>query len=305
MNLFWVIPALLIVLLLPSWVESRRRKPDLSKSNGQMAELEMGRTHYRWIGPVRGPVIVAVHGLSTSSVVWNAMTRDLVDLGYRVLVYDLYGRGFSDTVKGSQTADFFVRQLEELFEDQGLTQDLTLLGYSMGGSVATAFAARHPDRMKRLVLLAPTGIDSVEDPIHRFMRRWPVLGDWLHGILEPRRMRRSLEARASELSQIPDLYEGQRRDLRRKGYFPSLLSSRRGLMVDRQMTAHRGLGSDGIPVVVIWGGEDDIIPISSVGTLAQWNRAVRQEVIEGAGHGLPYTHAKEVVETLRELMQRD
>lgn len=229
MNLFWVIPALLIVLLLPSWVESRRRKPDLSKSTGQMAELEMGRTHYRWIGPVRGPVIVAVHGLSTSSVVWNAMTRDLVDLGYRVLVYDLYGRGFSDTVKGRQDADFFVIQLEQLLEDQGLAQDLTLLGYSMGGSVATAFAARHPDRVKRLVLLAPTGIDSVENPIHRFMRRWPVLGDWLHGILEPRRMRRSLEARASELSRIPDLYEGQRRDLRRKGYFPSLLSSRRGL----------------------------------------------------------------------------
>ena len=71
------------------------------------------------------------------------------------------------------------------------------------------------------------------------------------------------------------------------------------------MVAHRGLGVDGIPVLAIWAEKDEVIPISSVGTLAQWNRTARQEVIEGAGHGMPYTHPDEVVESLRELLQRD
>ncbi|MDG1115694.1 MAG: alpha/beta hydrolase [Flavimaricola sp.] len=305
MSFVWVILVALIVLILPNWLESRRQTPDLSKVTGQMAELEMGRTHYRWMGPVRGPVIVAIHGLSTNSVVWNAMSKGLVGLGYRVLVYDLYGRGFSDAVKGRQNADFFVMQLEELLEDQGLHQDLTLLGYSMGGAIATAFAARNPDRMKRLVLLAASGIDVNEDPQHRFMRRWPVLGDWLHALREPLQMRRRLSAHEDEMRSVPDLFEGQERDLARKGYFPSLLSSRRGILADRQMVAHRGLGVDGIPVLAIWAEKDEVIPISSVGTLAQWNRTARQEVIEGAGHGMPYTHPDEVVESLRELLPRD
>ena len=78
MSFVWVILVALIVLVLPNWLESRRQMPDLSKVTGQMAELEMGRTHYRWMGPVRGPVIVAIHGLSTNSVVWNVMAKGLV-----------------------------------------------------------------------------------------------------------------------------------------------------------------------------------------------------------------------------------
>jgi pimeloyl-ACP methyl ester carboxylesterase len=49
--------------------------------------------------------------------------------------------------------------LKALLADQDVSGDLTLLGYSMGGSVITAFAAAQPERIKHLILLAPAGID--------------------------------------------------------------------------------------------------------------------------------------------------
>jgi pimeloyl-ACP methyl ester carboxylesterase len=64
--------------------------------------------------------------------------------GHRVLTYDLYGRGYSDRPGGEQDARFFIRQLEDLLEHQGVTQPVTLLGYSMGGAIGAAFAAKHP-----------------------------------------------------------------------------------------------------------------------------------------------------------------
>jgi pimeloyl-ACP methyl ester carboxylesterase len=125
------------------------------KAEGQFAKLSDGLTHYSWSGGARGPVIVAVHGLTTPGIVWSAVTPILTGLGFRVLSYDLYGRGFSDAARGKQNLDFFVRQLDELLADQKVSDNITLMGYSMGGSILTAFAAAQTHRIARVLLIAP------------------------------------------------------------------------------------------------------------------------------------------------------
>jgi pimeloyl-ACP methyl ester carboxylesterase len=301
--------ALLVVLggvaTLPALMEARRTRPDPKQAPGQFADLTQGRTHYQWIGPVRGPVVVAIHGLTTPSDVWTGVGAGLAGFGYRVLVYDLFGRGWSDRVEGRQDAEFFVRQLEDLLEDQGLTEDVTLVGYSMGGAIATAFAARHPERTTRLILLAPAGMGMVEDKIHRFMRQWPVIGDWLHGVYEPARMRAAILMGKSLASDVPGMEAVQLRETRRQGFFPAVLASRRGLLADRQAEEHRRIGREDVPVVAIWAEADAIIPISGLGTLAQWNRNARQEVVPGAGHGMVYTHANALLEVLRDVLREN
>lgn len=300
---FVILVVLAVVIALPYALEARRGRPADKDAPGKFADLGQGRTHYRWIGPVRGPVLVAVHGLSSPSDVWEGLAQGLAGLGYRVLVYDLFGRGFSDAVSGRQDAEFFIQQLEDLLEHLELEEELTLVGYSMGGAVATAFAARHPERMHRLILLAPSGIAQAEDGLHRFMRRWPVLGDWLHAVYEPARMRAGLIAGKDVESEVPGIPQMQLRELNHKGFFPALLASRRGLLSDIQRDEHRALGVQDIPVVAIWAQNDTVIPIAGLGTLAQWNRAARQEVIDGAGHGLVYTHASKVLAVLRDVLR--
>lgn len=287
---------LAIVAAFPFVFERRRKAMGEAARRGapgKSAALSQGITHYQWLGPVRGPIAVAIHGMTTPSTVWAEVAEGLGKIGYRVLVYDLYGRGLSDAPNGPQDAAFFLRQLTDLLANQGVGQDLTIVGYSMGGSIATAFAGTHPERVKRLILLAPTGMGHAEDSATRFIRQVPIVGDWLHLALAGSRLRKRSGAMAGV----------QATELTRRGYLPAILSSIRGILQDRQEDHHRAIGRTDVPVVALWGDKDDVVPLSGLGNLAQWNRAARQEVIAGAGHGMPFTHAPEVIAVLKDVLR--
>ena len=290
-----VLAALAAIVILPLYQEARRTPVtavDRAAAPGRMVTLTQGQTYLRWHGPVRGPVIVAIHGLTTPSPVFDALAGRLTGLGYRVLTYDLYGRGLSDRVSGPQNASFFLRQLDDLMTDQGLKQDVTLMGYSMGGAIAAAFAAAQPHRVGRVILLAPAGMELAESPFWRAARRLPVLGDWLAGTFGTRQL-------AADIAPQSAMAEVQRRELTRRGYLSAVLSSRRHILSKSQEQAHRLLGREDVPVTAIWGGQDTVIPLRALGTLTQWNRNTEQEVIPDADHSLPWRHAAEIVAILR------
>ena len=308
--MIWLLGLIVVlwgIYALPGFLESRRRPMTAAARKdapGKFATLSQGVTHYHWIGPVRGPVAVMIHGLTTSSPVWKDIAEGMADIGYRVLVYDLYGRGFSDSVSGRHDTQFYLTQLDDLLADQNLDQDLTVVGYSMGGSIATEFAAREPHRMKRLILLAPAGIDLRESDFARFCRTTPILGDWVHGVAAGLRLTRQINEDAAA-AKVPHVLQAQARELDRRGFLPAVLASRRGILDQTQEQQHRAISRDGIPTLAIWGEEDAVIPLSALGKLAQWNRTAHQEVVEGAGHQLPYSHAREVVAFLRRMLRGD
>ena len=297
---------LVAVIAWPFWREARKAVPDRKKAPGKFANTGRGKTHYGWYGPSRGPVVVAIHGLTTPCAVWDRVAMGLVDLGYRVLVYDLHGRGYSDAPSGRQDRRFFLAQLDALLSDQDLREDITLLGYCMGGAIATAFAAENPDRMKLLILLASAGIIPPDDPETRFMRRVPILGEWLHAVRIPGRMRAAIAAEPPPgPGGLTEIAAVQLAELDRRGYVPAILSSQRGMMTERQEAEHRALGRTDIPVFAIWGDKDPVVPLSALGQLTAWNRAVRQEVVKGAGHDLPALHGVEVTTILRDILRED
>ena len=289
------------VALAAWWQENARAEVDDSyrqDAPGSFAHLSQGVTHYRWHGPVRGPVLVAIHGLTTPSMVWAELAHGFAAFGFRVLTYDLYGRGYSDAYDGPQDAAHFVKQLEELLADQGVEQDVSLVGYSMGGSIATAFAAANLHRVDRLFLVASAGVETVESGFSQFCRRTGPIGSLVFATFAGPRMKRALQSDECALD-VPGLKEHQLAQLDRRGFLPSVLASRRGLLSDRQEVEHRAIAQRNIPVFAVWGGADAVIPVSSVGTLAKWNRSAFQDVIDGAGHALPNTHSDELMAALR------
>lgn len=307
MGWFFIFLAVVVLVSLPWLAESRRYNADefRQKAPGRFAKLSQGVTHYQWLGRARGPVIVCVHGLTTPSPVWYAIAQGLAGLGYRVLVYDLYGRGFSDAPKGAQTGDFFAHQLSDLLEHQELGDDITLMGYSMGGSIATHFTAKYPERVRRLILLASGGAWLREDRLTEVCRTVPILGDWLHSVVAARRDRRALRTRLGRTFDIKGIVELQLAEFESRGFLRSVLSSRRHMLADMQEDAHRAIGREDIPVVGIWAEKDEVIPLKSLGTLTQWNRSVRQEVIALADHDVGFTHSAEVIEVLGDVLRED
>lgn len=298
--LFLIVIAILAVL--PFFLERSRIPVNdalRAQAPGEFVQLSDGMTHYQWLGQARGPVVVCVHGLTTPSQVWYGMAQGLARLGFRVLIYDLYGRGYSDRPAVSHSRRFYTRQLEELLDSQELRGEITLLGYSMGGQIATAFAAEMPARISRLILLAPSGVQHNAGKLAMAATRLGMLGDWLMLAIGGWNLRRKAYEgeRASTVEGIGAI---QREETRRQGYLPAVLSSQRVFLQRSSEADHRAIAATDIPVLAVWGKQDSVIPVSAMGILAQWNRRAWQEVLDDAGHELVFTHTSEILEAIGE-----
>ncbi|MEL7114623.1 MAG: alpha/beta hydrolase [Pseudomonadota bacterium] len=302
--MIWVALAILGVMAAVWPFAVERQKPDIDDgvrrgAPGSFAALSDGRTHFQWHGPADGAPMVCVHGLTTPSFVWEPMLPGLTAAGYRVLTYDLYGRGFSDRPKGAQTRSFFMRQLRDLLDHEGVDGPFVLMGYSMGGSIVTVFASEEPDRVSDLVLLAPAGITHRPTKLMAFVQNSGRVGEWLMLLFGGRDLRKG----AMRSPGPQGFAQRQVAELGWRGYLPAVLSSQRNLLAETLEDEHRDLAEMGVPTIAIWGADDTVIPISAMGDLAQWNRNARQTEIAGAGHALGVTHPDEVLAALETLRQ--
>lgn len=302
--------AVLLILLLglalaPVLAEMLRRPMSserMKKAPGEFAHLPQGPTHFRWTGPEDGPVFVCVHGLSTPSYVFAATERSLAALGYRVLCYDLYGRGFSARVPGRQDAAFFVRQLRDLLKHQEVYGRISLLGFSMGGQIAAAFGAEEDARLDALVLVAPSGLMPTETTGQATLWTAPVIGDWMTRVYGGIALRRELVEHRTIATIIPDLEDRQAAETRKRGFLPALLSSRRHLLSRSAVDDLVRIANDGTPVLAIWGAEDPVVPLSAMGRLAKVMPQAHHVQIAGAGHNLLQTHPTEITHALRDFL---
>jgi len=124
-------------------------------ASGSFVHLSDGYTHYELAGPESGRVVVLVHGFSVPYYLWDQTFDPLTKAGFRVLRYDLYGRGFSDRPHVRYNADLYDRQLSELLSALHLQEPVEVVASSMGGPIAVTFAARHPERVRALALFDP------------------------------------------------------------------------------------------------------------------------------------------------------
>lgn len=111
-------------------------------------------------GPADGKPLVFVHGISTPCCV----AQDLVDIlekkgGHRILIFDLFGRGWSDTPHLPHDDRLYATQiLLVTAAAQADFRRFALVGYSLGGGIAASFARWFPERVTELVLIAPAGL---------------------------------------------------------------------------------------------------------------------------------------------------
>lgn len=109
------------------------------------------RLQYVEWGAATAPVIVALHGLRSFAYTWEPVALHLADR-FRFVALDQRGRGQSDwDPRRRYYAPDYVRDLERLVEHLGLDR-FTLIGHSMGGANAFIYAAKHADRVARLVI---------------------------------------------------------------------------------------------------------------------------------------------------------
>src|SRR5579871_6828437 len=152
---------------------------DTARQNapGSFVKLPDGVTHYQLGGPATGVPLLLVPGFSTPYNVWDPTFEGLTGAGLHVLRYELFGRGYSDRPDARYDADFYDRQIADLLNALGIAQ-VDIAGISMGGPLALTFANRHPEKVRRVVLIDPGYWTAISLP---YGLRLPVLGTYNMG----------------------------------------------------------------------------------------------------------------------------
>ena len=256
---------------------------------GAFAELTDGKIHYRWDGPQDGPVIVLVHGFSTPNFVYEQNVEALNTAGFRTLRFDHFGRGWSDRPRVKYDVDFYDRALLELLEYEGVDRPFGLAGLSMGGPIVAEFTARHPERVARLVLLVPAGLDTAgaDSPSAKLVRM-PIIGDWIWRMFGKGILLGNAQYDESARA-VGDRLQGDvTRQFEYRGYLQALLSTLRHMpMTDREETFRR-LAATGVPVLAIYGDADETVLVSSADKLVTLVPDADIRIVEGGEHGLNY-----------------
>lgn len=230
------------------------------KYSGSFIKLPCGETHYELKGS--GEAVVLVHGYATPYFIYDKIFAFLVEKGYKVLRYDLLGRGLSERVNGDYKPALFARQLKELTDALLPGEKFFLFGTSMGGAVVTAYAAKYPQKIKKLFLLAPAGMEY-NAPFYMKMAQKPVIGELMFKTLGGKLL---LNGSCSELifskDQTDYYLEKFAEGARYKGFLSATLSSLRNTLMRPDITVenYKKTAQNGVSVCAIWGTADKTMP---------------------------------------------
>ena len=270
--------------------------------NKDFVKLKNGSISYKWSGPVQGEIVVMVHGLSTPRVIFMQNVGALVEAGYRVLTYDHFGYGFSDRPNIKHNKQLYDDELIELLVALGIKTAVNLIGYSMGGGISTIFAANHPERVKRLILMAPVGFILKHRGINKLLLI-PVLGEWLMAIVVKKKM---IDHYYSEVERgvAPRIMaESFEQQFEYPGVEHAFLSSLRNFPMENLQAEYQQLGETTFPKLLIWGTEDSDTPFAGSEKILRLIPDIQFLKIEGGGHSIPYTHDdivnREIVDFLK------
>lgn len=214
-------------------------------------------TRVRIEGPETAPVLILVHGFSHSLESWDAWAADL-SADYRVVRMDLPGHGLTGP---DPQARYSVPQTVEFVDglmDALDIPDATLVGNSLGGLVSWRLAVAHPDRVNRLVLLAPGGysINGVTEepvdvpiPVRFFLTQAPepVINAATQALFaDPARMPEGMSGRVHEL-------------MRGQGVGEAMVER---LEVFTLPEPSADLARIVVPTLIVWGEADRMVPPS-------------------------------------------
>ena len=126
-------------------------------SETRFVDTSYGQTFVRMSGPIVAPPLVLLHGAGGNSLQWVPNIKAL-SKGHRVYAADnIYDYGRSIYTQIIKKPDDLVKWLDELFSALGLENHINLMGLSYGGWLTSQYALRFPDRLDKIVLLAPGG----------------------------------------------------------------------------------------------------------------------------------------------------
>ncbi|MEU1430138.1 alpha/beta fold hydrolase [Nocardia sp. NPDC005746] len=222
-----------------------------------------------------GPSVVLLHGFGLSNRTYRTALEELARRGMRVYAPTMPGFGGTGELPADRTSiQGYAAWVAAFIRAVGIAEPVTLIGHSFGGAVAILTAHDAPDLVERLILVNSVGGSAWVDGRGALvaMTRRP-LWDWgLH-----------LQA---DLLPVPELTRVLPVVLR--DGVPAALAHPRvfwravTLVRTANLTAElAALGSQGLPILIVWSNEDNVIPAAATQTLRAAHEEIRTVTVEG------------------------
>ncbi len=271
------------------WTPDRPRAELEAKylaSPGDIIEVAGTRLHVRDTGPKDEPAVVMLHGFGASLHTFEPWAEAL-SADHRVIRFDLPGAGLSEPdPTGLYTDARSMEILLALLDRLGIAR-ASLVGHSIGGRLAWSFAAAHPERVDRLVLIAPDGFaspgfDYGKPPETSFLVKS------MRYVLPKPMLRASLAPAYGDPKALTDATVDRYYDL-------MLAPGVRAAMIARMEQTVRhdprpALRTITAPVLLVWGSDDAMIPAINAQDYLRDLPDARLATFTGLGH-VPHEEA--------------
>ncbi|MCW2851937.1 MAG: hsaD 3, partial [Nocardioides sp.] len=270
----------------------------------QTVSIHGHRRAYVKVG--QGPALLLLHGLGCDHTTWEPVISTLAKR-YTVIAPDLLGHGQSDKPRADYSLGGYANGMRDLLTVLGVDK-VTVVGHSFGGGVAMQFAYQFPERTERMVLVASGGlgpevstfIRAITTPgYHQLMGLLTLPGVRHVGLAGMRALYSTGWKLTRDLREVAEIYDSFKDPHARAAirHVVRAVVDWEGQIVTM---ADRAYLTDAMPMCVVWGRDDKVIPVRHASNAAALAPKARVEVIPNAGHFPHKDHPERFAKVLHE-----
>ncbi|GEP39541.1 hypothetical protein NPS01_32040 [Nocardioides psychrotolerans] len=257
----------------------------------------------------QGPAVLLLHGLGCDHTTWSPII-DTLAKRYTVIAPDLLGHGSSDKPRADYSVGGYANGMRDLLTVLGIDK-VTVVGHSFGGGVAMQFAYQFPERTERMMLVASGGLGPEVSPFiraittpgyHQVMGVLTAPGVRHLGIAGMRALSGTGWKSTRDLAEVADIFDTFKDPDARHAirHVVRAVVDWKGQIVTM---ADRAYLTDAMPMSVVWGRDDKVIPVRHASNAAALAPMARIEVIPNAGHFPHKDHPQRFAKILHEFIR--
>ncbi len=264
-----------------------------------LIKSQVGVTRYKVFGQENSPVVVLIHSFNGFLESWNPNISALVNAGYKVIAYDLFGRGLSDRPRVKYDLSLFRNQLNVVLKELGV-DNAHLVGSSFGCVIASDYSYHYPEKVDGLIMIGPAGWpdEGGQNP----MLNIPILSDLVFHYLGMNILKPKVEAYFVEPLKYADTIQQWSRFASYPGFTRSALSTLKHSPVLDYTSGWEKQERLKTPTLFIWGKQDASFSFDNVKKLPKLIPHAKVVGVDNAAHWVNIEQAEVVNTTIVEFL---
>lgn len=279
-----IVGILLYIFALP-YVDQGSTSLDEAReaSSEQYLLTDIGITRYQVFGKANDEVVILVAASNGYLEQWNPNVEPLVNAGYKVVTYDLLGRGLSDRPNVNLDLSVFRNQLSAIIGETAGAKKVHLIGSSFGSIIASDYALNNRSRVQKMIFIGPAGWPSDINSASLLLNI-PVLGEFIFHYFGETLLMPRVEGYFYNKKKGGWAINMWQKFAHYPGFMRTYLSTLRHSPVLDYTEGWKKLGSLNKPIQFIWGKEDVSFPFSNSSKAAALIPQAKIVGIEKAAH---------------------